>query len=522
MRQKWDGVLTELKKHLDAVVTPLANVTLNWSVTEEEINETEKLVATMLEDAARKLVYECDSFCSASRLLTALPLVMNLLKEKAVRYSATVKSLSKTANENAQTTGQFTKALDTFLPALNSGGASGVIEHKRELINCEAESTLANAVSVLAITDKVLGNVKSTNDTVGESLNALHARLGRIKENVKNIPGAERARKPEERCDVNSENVTTEAMYDIIALLPSNLMNVSEVEKLRASLGSISTEWKEVTKQLDEADKKIRAVEASLAPIKKEVEESKKSFVDVLTGKRSELCAVRAHPDALKKYHSSLDAHANKALCGALRAQERGIRTCGEVETVHEDIRRFVGASAKIEKAVAKSTEACKIVKTVAAEKDEEAQATAAGACGHAETTVGERRRAREMADTVMGYEASADDVCAFADASMKRTIEGQRTAVHANENVSSALQNIDSAAKRVEKTFNEAVNWLCELNSREHLLGCSGAAVKVMDGPTKMFLFDVAKLLQFANNSEEVIVKHPLWSAASKWPAAS
>ncbi|KAH8619385.1 hypothetical protein ERJ75_000166300 [Trypanosoma vivax] len=94
------------------------------------------------------------------------------------------------------------------------------------------------------------------------------------------------------------------------------------------------------------------------------------------------------------------------------------------------------------------------------------------------------------MADTVMGYEASADDVCAFADAAVKRTIEGQRTAIRANKNISSALQNIDSAAKRVEKTFNEAVDWLCELNSREHLLECSGAAVKVMDGPTKNVSF--------------------------------
>ncbi|KAH8619280.1 hypothetical protein ERJ75_000178300 [Trypanosoma vivax] len=211
----------------------------------------------MLEDATRKLVHERDSFCSASRLLTALPLVMNLLKEKALRYGATVNSLSKTANENAQTTGQFTKALGTFLPALKSGGTSGVIEHKRELINCEAKSALANAASVLAIADKVLGNVKS-NDTVGEPLNALHARLGRIKENVKGICGAERARKPEERCDVIHESVTTGAMDDIIALFHSDLMSVSEVEKLRASLVSISTEWKEVTKQLNEADKKIR------------------------------------------------------------------------------------------------------------------------------------------------------------------------------------------------------------------------------------------------------------------------
>ncbi|KAH8620248.1 hypothetical protein ERJ75_000078100 [Trypanosoma vivax] len=183
-------------------------------------------------------------------------------------------------------------------------------------------------------------------------------------------------------------------MYDIIALFHSDLMSVSEVEKLRASLVSISTEWKEVTRQLNEADKKIRAVESSLAPIEKEVEESKKRCVDVLTGKRSELCAVKAHLDALKKCHSSLDAHANKALCDALRAQERGIRICGEVKTVHEDIRRFVGARAKIEKAVAESTEACETVQMVAAEKDEEAQATAAGACGHAETAVGERRRA--------------------------------------------------------------------------------------------------------------------------------
>ncbi|CCD19430.1 hypothetical protein ERJ75_000073700 [Trypanosoma vivax] len=348
----------------------------------------------MLEDATRKLVHERDSLCSASRLLTALPSVMNLLKEKAVRYSATVNSLSKTANENAQTTGQFTKALGTFLPALKSGSTSGVIEHKRELMNRQSESALANAASVLAITDKVLGNVKSTNDTVGEPLNALHARLGRIRENVKGICGAERARKPEERCDVSSKNVAAEAMNDITALFHSDLTSVSEFEKLRASLVSISTEWKEVTRQLNEADKKIRAVEASLAPIKKEVEESKKSCVDVLTGKQGELCAVMVHLDALKKCHSSLDAHANKALCDALRAQQRGIRTCGEVKTAHKDIRRFVGASAKIEKAVAESIEACETAKVVAAEKDEEAQATAGGACGHAETAVGERRRA--------------------------------------------------------------------------------------------------------------------------------
>ncbi|KAH8620216.1 hypothetical protein ERJ75_000084300 [Trypanosoma vivax] len=147
----------------------------------------------MLEDATRKLVHERDSLCGASRLLTALRLVMNLLKEKAVHYSATVNSLSKTANENAQTTGQYMKALGTLPPALKSGGTSGLIEHKRELINCEAKSALTNAASVLAIADKVLWNVKSTNDTVGEPLNALHARLGRIKENVKGICGAERA-----------------------------------------------------------------------------------------------------------------------------------------------------------------------------------------------------------------------------------------------------------------------------------------------------------------------------------------
>ncbi|KAH8619438.1 hypothetical protein ERJ75_000166200 [Trypanosoma vivax] len=171
-------------------------------------------------------------------------------------------------------------------------------------MNRQSKSALAGAASVLAIADKVLGNVKSTNDTVGEPLNALHARLGSIKENVKKIPVAERARKPEERCDVSSENVTTEAMNDIIALFHSDLMSVSEVEKLRTSLVSISTEWKEVTKQLNEADKKIRAVESSLTPIEKEVEESKKRCVDVLTGKRSELCAVKAHLDALKKCHS--------------------------------------------------------------------------------------------------------------------------------------------------------------------------------------------------------------------------
>ncbi|KAH8619381.1 hypothetical protein ERJ75_000181600 [Trypanosoma vivax] len=212
----------------------------------------------MLEDATRKLVHERDSLCGASRLLTALPSVMNSLKEKAVRYSATVKSLSEKANEKVQTTGQYTKALGTILPALKSGGTSGVTKHKRELINRQSKSALAGAASVLAITDKVLGNVKSTNDTVGEPLNALHARLGSIKENVKGISGAERARKPEERSDVSSENVTAEAMNDIIALFHSDLMSVSEVEKLRASLVSISTEWKEVTKQLNEADKKIR------------------------------------------------------------------------------------------------------------------------------------------------------------------------------------------------------------------------------------------------------------------------
>ncbi|KAH8609399.1 hypothetical protein ERJ75_001203300 [Trypanosoma vivax] len=78
---------------------------------------------------------------------------------------------------------------------------------------------------------------------------------------------------------------------------------------------------------------------------------------------------------------------------------------------------------------------------------------------------------------------------------------------MRAHENMSSALQNIDSVAKRVEKTFNETVTSLSELNSREHLLACNSAAVKETDGPTKMFLFDVAKLLQFANNSEEAIV---------------
>ncbi|CCD18654.1 hypothetical protein, conserved in T. vivax [Trypanosoma vivax Y486] len=139
-------------------------------------------------------------------------------------------------------------------------------------------------------------------------------------------------------------------MYDIIALFPSDLMSVSEVEKLRASLVSISTGWKGVTSQLDEADNKTKAVEASLASMEKEMEESKKSFVELLTSKRGELCAVRAHLDALKKYNSSLDVRVNKALSDALLAQEHGTRTCGEVKTLHEDIRRFVGASAKIER----------------------------------------------------------------------------------------------------------------------------------------------------------------------------
>ncbi|KAH8612670.1 hypothetical protein ERJ75_000862000 [Trypanosoma vivax] len=350
VKRDWDAVLTELKKHSDAVVTPLANVTLNWSVTEEEINESDKLVTTTLEDTARKLVHEHDRLCNTSSLLTALPSEMNLLKEKAVRYSATVKSLSEKANENAQTTGQYTKALDTIFPAVDPGSTSGVTEHKLEMVNRQSESAQANAASVLAIADKVLRDMKSTNDTVGGSLNALRARLGRIKENVKNIPGAEHARKLEERCDVIYESVTTGAMDDIIALLPSNLMNVSEVEKLRASLGSISTGWKGVTSQLDEADNKTKAVEASLASMEKEMEESKKSFVELLTSKRGELCAVRAHLDALKKYNSSLDVRVNKALSDALLAQEHGTRTCGEVKTLHEDIRRFVGASAKIER----------------------------------------------------------------------------------------------------------------------------------------------------------------------------
>ncbi|KAH8616677.1 hypothetical protein ERJ75_000453700 [Trypanosoma vivax] len=507
VKRDWDAVLTKLKKHLDTVVTPLANVTLNWSVTEEEINESENLVTTTLEDTARKLVHEHDRLCNASSLLTALPSEMNLLKEKAVRYSATVKSLSERANENAQTTGQYTKALGTIFPAVDSGSTSGATKHKREMVNRQSASAQANAASVLAIADKVLRDVKSTNDTVGGPLNTLRARLGRIKENVKKIPGVEHARKLEERCDVIYESVTTEAMDDIIALLPSNLMNVSEVEKLRASLGSISTGWKGVTKQLDETDNKTKAVEASLASTEKEMEESKKSFVEFLTSKRGELCAVRAHLDALKKYNSSLGVRVNKALSDALLAQEHGTRTCDEVKTIHEDIRRFVGASAKIEKAVAESMEACETAQMVAAEKDEEAQATAAGACGHAEMTVGEGRRAREMAGTVMGYEASADDVCTFADAAVRRTIKGQRAAMRAHENISSALQNIDSVAKRVEKAFNETVTSLSELNSREQLLACSGGAVKEMDGPTKMFLFDVAKLLQFANNSEEAIV---------------
>ncbi|CCD19040.1 hypothetical protein, conserved in T. vivax, (fragment), partial [Trypanosoma vivax Y486] len=162
VKRDWDAVLTKLKKHLDTVVTPLANVTLNWSVTEEEINESENLVTTTLEDTARKLVHEHDRLCNASSLLTALPSEMNLLKEKAVRYSATVKSLSERANENAQTTGQYTKALGTIFPAVDSGSTSGATKHKREMVNRQSASAQANAASVLAIADKVLRDVKST------------------------------------------------------------------------------------------------------------------------------------------------------------------------------------------------------------------------------------------------------------------------------------------------------------------------------------------------------------------------
>ncbi|KAH8620205.1 hypothetical protein ERJ75_000078000 [Trypanosoma vivax] len=111
----------------------------------------------MLEDATRKLVHERDSLCGASRLLTALPSVMNSLKEKAVRYSATVKSLSEKANEKVQTTGQFTKALDTILPALNSGSTSGVTKHKLEMVNCQSKSALAGAASVLALPTRCWG-----------------------------------------------------------------------------------------------------------------------------------------------------------------------------------------------------------------------------------------------------------------------------------------------------------------------------------------------------------------------------
>ncbi|CCD21109.1 hypothetical protein, conserved in T.vivax [Trypanosoma vivax Y486] len=148
------GTKAKLMKHLGMEVLPPADVMLLSSVAVKGIIELEKLVTTVLEGTIRKLVHVYDSLCNAGRLLTALPFLMNSSKKGALHYSTTVKRVSVKANENGRSTGQYTGAPGTILPALSIGITIRALGHGRELMNRDAKSGLTNAASMPVTTNK--------------------------------------------------------------------------------------------------------------------------------------------------------------------------------------------------------------------------------------------------------------------------------------------------------------------------------------------------------------------------------